>query len=140
MLQERLPGIDQTSGCSFCFSCNSSLHINLVQLESAIAPPTDPHLPDDLLCTVSRDDFCLVSVQKAAVTIAAKMDASKNVSYRCKMRTLAASISPNSSLTSDDVNVLKGFLAAILEAPGDSTYLLPSEAGRSWAPQHTQTR
>ena len=136
---QRMPGDDeqffriQLRGVSR----SSSLRIGWVQLESANAPTSGIHLPNDLLCPVRREDFTHgYNVFKNMIIQAKLVAAQRKVTYSWEKddRRLNDTLLPDRPLA-DDVDLSKLYFAAILDAPGDAALLLPPEAGLSWAPQ-----
>ena len=141
VVAQRLPGDDQSYRVQLRGVVrNSSLRIGWVQLESATAATSGVHLPDDLLCPVRREDFTHGVHLADYLTVQAKLVAAhKKVTYCCEKFDLSEREVqlPDRSLA-DDVDVSKLFLATVFDAPGDAVYLLPSEAGYSWAPHFVQ--
>lgn len=140
VVAQRLPGDDQTYRVQLRgVSRNSALRLGWLQLESATAPTDKLPMPDSLLCPVRRELFSRGINVIENVTVQVKLDAEhKKVVYRCEK---SSAVGGEEQTLADmplpaDVDVTKLFLAALLDAPGDAAYLLPSEAELSWAPRY----
>ena len=141
VVAQRLPGEDQ------CFrvqmrgvSRESSLRIGWLQLASATAPTNELVLPEKLMCEVCLHDFIIDDRNADKVTVNTKLVAAqKTVTFSWEEIDGIEQPHEESAvlLTAHwpSVDVSKIYLAAILDAPGDAVYLLPSQTGHSWAPQ-----
>ena len=137
VVAQRLPGDDQSYRVQLRgVTRNSALRIGWVQLASATAT-SNLRLPGDLLCAVRRVDIQDELRTSGDVSIQAKLVAAQKLVTYVWERPGSSQLEEQLLATplADDVDVSKLFLAAILYAPGDAAYLLPSEAGYSWAPQ-----
>ena len=141
VVAQRLPGDDQSYRVQMRgVSRDSTLRIGWVQLQSVTAPTNDLLLPEALMCAVILDDFTYDERRADKVTVKTKLVAAqKKVTYSWEAIEDVEQPEEEYAVQLEahwpSVDMSKLFLAAILDAPGDAVYLLPSQAGHSWAPQ-----